>query len=82
MKIRVTDGYQVKHAGKMYRGGDTFDASEAEAKGWIDAGLAKAVGGSANKAITSAETPNKGGGVKVNRSTTRKTTRKVVGKKT
>lgn len=53
MKVKVTDGWQVKHNGTHYTGGDTFDAPENVVQKWIDSGLVKKVAASPNKAQTS-----------------------------
>jgi pentose-5-phosphate-3-epimerase len=62
MKVTVQDGWQVKHGGKNYTGGDSFDASDAEGKKLVAAGLVKAVAGSKNKAVTVEQTDTKADG--------------------
>ena len=41
MKVKVTDGYQINVAGKVHRGGDVLEATNAEAAPWVAAGWAK-----------------------------------------
>lgn len=62
MKVKVQDGWQVKHGGKNYTGGDSFDASDAEGKKLVAAGLVKAVASSKNKAVTVDQTDTKTAG--------------------
>lgn len=62
MRVKVAKGVQVKHGGKMYADGASFDVNDNDAedlirRGWVTE--TKAVTSSANKAVTSAETPNK-----------------------
>jgi hypothetical protein len=40
MRVRVNEGTQVHHNGKLYTGGDEFDAPSEEANKWLAAGWA------------------------------------------
>jgi hypothetical protein len=64
VKVRVADGWQVKHGGKNFTGGDTFEASDADAKKLVASGLVKAVSGSKNKAMTPDDAGTKDDGTK------------------
>lgn len=64
MKVKVNAGWQLglPDEAKLYYEGDTFDAPDALAEEWIAGGLAvavKAVTESKNKAVASADSPNK-----------------------
>ena len=41
MKFKVTDGYQINQGGKIRAGGESFEATAAEAAPWIAAGWAE-----------------------------------------
>ena len=43
MKLKVTDGYQINQGGKIHAGGQSLEATAAEAGPWIAAGWAEEV---------------------------------------
>ncbi len=44
MKLRVREGWQVNHDGKMHRGGDTLDVKEPNlTTHWLSAGYVEEV---------------------------------------
>jgi hypothetical protein len=40
VRVRVASWTQINYAGRVYRGGETFEAAKALADGWITAGWA------------------------------------------
>lgn len=59
MRVTVNDGTQINHEGKLRGAGESFDAPDAVAQRWVDAGYAKAVSGSKNKAVSADDARNK-----------------------
>ncbi len=54
MKLRVKDGYQVNHGGKMHREGDTLDVKEPNLTShWLAAGYVEEVKEDESKARSS-----------------------------
>lgn len=41
MRVRVKDGWQIAHDGKVYTSGDLFDAPQTDVEGWIASGYAE-----------------------------------------
>jgi len=58
LKLKVTDGYQINHKGKMHQGGDTLeDVNQADSSRYLAAGWAEEV--KESKADDSKSSPKK-----------------------
>lgn len=44
VRVKVADGTQIAHDGRLYAGGETFEAPEASVDAWVAAGWAHRLG--------------------------------------